>query len=194
MESCDCNILFSRENGGFNFVLKMTIEKFPTKEWHNSIRGWFAGALFEQMKTNKDIVVIVGDLGYLMFDKIREAYPNRFFNVGAAESAGMGIAVGMAYQGKIPFVYSITPFLIARPYEWLKNYVNHENLPIKLIGSGRDKDYEIDGFTHDATGIKELLDTLPKIVQLWPEEKEDIPDMVKEMITNKKPSFVSLRR
>src|SRR3990167_5924344 len=109
---------------------------------HDSMRGWFAYELYHKMLENDKIWLIVGDLGYGMFDKIREDFPDRFINTGAAETSMMNIACGLALEGKIPFVYSITTFLLFRPFEVLRTYVNHEKIPIKLVGSGRDKDYE----------------------------------------------------
>lgn len=166
------------------------------KNWHNSQRGYFAGALYEEMKKNKDIWVLTGDLGFGMWDKIRDAFPDRFVNCGASEQALMGIAIGLAQEGKIPFVYSITPFLLYRPYEWLRNYLQRERVAVKLVGSGRGKDYLQDGWTHwcGEEYEEDAFKGLPRIIQFWPGEKENVPKMVKEMITNKKPSFISLQR
>jgi transketolase len=161
---------------------------------HESQRGWFAHELHGEMAKNKDIWVITADLGYGMLDNIRDYFPDRFVNTGAAEQGAVGVATGLALKGKIPFVYSITPFTLYRPYEWIRNYVNHENIPVKLVGAGRDQDYKVDGFTHWAEEAKPVLDTLPNVVQYWPETKEDVPDMLSDMIANGKPSFISLRR
>ncbi len=161
---------------------------------HNSQRGFFAYELYQQMKKNKNIWLLTADLGYKMFDQHFEDFPERCLNVGAAEQGLIGVAVGLALEGKIPFCYSITPFLLYRPFEFIRNYLDYEKIPVKLVGSGRNKDYGIDGFTHYCEEVKQVLDCLPNIVQFWPEEKEEIPEMVKEMIKNNKPSFISLRR
>jgi len=158
------------------------------------MRRTFSGELYKAMEKDDRIVLLVGDLGYIMFDKIRDEFPDRFFNVGAAEFSMVGIASGMALEGKIPFCYSITPFLLYRPFELLRTYVNHENIPIKLIGSGRDNDYKHDGYSHFAGDAKQVMDTLPNICQLWPKDKKEIPSLVKWMITNNKPTFLSLSR
>lgn len=170
------------------------MQKIKQKDFHNSMRGYFAGCLYNEMIDNPDIFLLTGDLGFGMLDKIRDDFPRRFINCGASEAGMMGIAVGLALKGKIVFVYSITTFLIYRPFETIKLYLNGENILVKLVGSGRNKDYHIDGPSHDATDIRKTLDTLPNIVQYWPQEKEEIQKIVKEMIENKKPSFVSLRR
>lgn len=167
--------------------------KIPQDKWHQSQRGYFAGALYNAMVDNKDIFLVVGDLGYLIFDKIRDDFPDRFLNTGAAEQACADICVGLALEGKIPFMYTITPFYY-RCFETIRTYINHEKINVKLIGSGRDKDYEHDGFSHDATDIPGFFNQFDNLVQYYPETKEEIPTMVNRLVVNKKPSFVSLRR
>jgi len=164
------------------------------REWHPSMRGWFSGALLEEMKANKDIVLVTCDLGYKQFDRIRDEMGTQFLNVGAAEQAGTGIAVGMALKGKIPILYSITNFALYRNFEWLRNYLDHEEIPVKIVGSGRDYDYAHDGWTHHCPDAKQVLDCLPNIVQYWPDSNEEAVKMLKEMLNNGKPSFMSLRR
>ena len=170
------------------------MKKLSEAQFHNSQRGWFAGCLYNAMIDNPNIILIVGDLGYGMFDKIREDFPNRFLNTGAAEQAMMGIACGLALERKIPVVYSITTFLLYRPFEVIRNYINHENITVKLIASGRDKDYAHDGFSHDSTDAKGVLSLWANINTYWPETKEEIPAIVDKMIKSGQPDFVSLRR
>jgi transketolase len=104
-------------------------------------RKLFAKLLFDEMAINEDVYLITGDLGYGLWDSIRDAYPDRFYNVGSSEMAMMGMGVGLAMEGKIPYVYSITPFAIYRPFEMIRNYLDHEQIPVNIIGGGRDKDY-----------------------------------------------------
>lgn len=158
------------------------------------MRRTFSEELYKHMLLNDQIFLLVGDLGYKMFDEIREKFPDRFINCGAAEQAMLDIACGLALDGKIPFVYSITPFLIYRPFETLRTYVNKEKISVKLVGSGRDKDYEHDGWSHDATDVKGFLDQFPNIKQYWPMHKNAVPKMVADMIKDYGPSFISLKR
>lgn len=159
---------------------------------HDSQRGYFAYELYKRMKKNKNIWLVVGDLGYKVFDTIKEEMPDRFINVGAAEQAMIGVAVGLAQEGKIVFCYTITSFFL-RAAETINLYLHHEQLPVKLVGSGRDQDYEHDGYSHDATMAQKYLKGL-KIQQFYPKKKEDVTGMVAKMIGNKLPSFISLRR
>jgi len=161
---------------------------------HNSMRGWFAYELYKQMAKDERIWLIVGDLGYKAFDYIKRDFPERFLNCGASEQAMTGIAAGMALNGKIPFVYSITTFLLYRPFETIRNYINHEKIPIKLIGSGRNKEYIHDGFSHWAEEDKEVLKIFGNIEALWPENKEEIPEIVDKMIKDNNPWYLNLKR
>lgn len=161
---------------------------------HESQRGYFAYALHEQMATNPDIWLVTGDLGYGMLDAIRTDYPERFINTGAAEQTMMGIGVGLAMRGKIPFVYSITPFLLARPYETIRNYVDREQVPVRLVGGGRGDDYKHDGFSHDASDDTKMLSNFRNIVGLWPNTKEEVPNLLKVMVECDRPWYLNLRR
>lgn len=158
------------------------------------MRRTFADELLKEMHKNDKIFLLVGDLGYKVFDSHFSAFPDRCINTGAAEQALLDIAVGLAYDGKIPFVYSITPFLIYRPFETLRTYIDYENIPVKLIGAGRNKDYEMDGISHHADDVGLYLQHLKNIVQFWPKKPTEIPEIVREMVNNGKPSFISLRR
>lgn len=161
---------------------------------HDSMRGWFVYELYQHMKKDKDIWVVVGDLGYGMFDDIKRDFPDRFINTGAAEQAMMGIAVGLALEGKKPFVYSITPFLLYRPFETIRNYIHHEDIPVRLVASGRDRDYSHDGFSHWSEEASQVLAIFPRIRKHWPVTEKTIPQVVKLMVREDRPHFISLRR
>ena len=111
---------------------------------------------------------MTGDLGYGLWDRIRLDYQDRFYNVGSSEQLMLGMAAGLAMENKIPVVYSITPFLLYRPFEFIRNYVNHEKLPVKLIGGGRDKDYGYLGFSHWAEEDKNIMENFKNIKTIHP--------------------------
>lgn len=163
-------------------------------DYHPSMRGYFAGELHKQMQNNPKIWVITADLGYGMFDKIRDDFPERYINTGAAEQTALGVSVGLALEGKIPFVYSITPFLLYRPFETIRNYVNELSIPVKLIGGGRDKDYAHDGFSHWAREDCHVMTILHNIKARWPDAKEEMPSVVEWAIANDQPTYINLKR
>ena len=156
------------------------------------MRKQFAEFLHGEMSNNQKIVLLTGDLGYGLWDKIKIDYPDRFYNVMSSEQLMVGAAVGLAMEGFIPIVYSITPFTIYRPFELLRNYLNHENIPVKIVGGGRDKDYGYLGFSHWAEEDIKVLSTLENIQLFKPKNLTD--KLCKEFLYNQKPSYLNLKR
>ena len=120
-------------------------ERLKNYPLHDSYRGYFGRALYKEMAKNPKVVLLTADLGYKLFDPHFEDFPQQCISVGASEQAMLGIGVGMALKGLIPFCYSITPFLLYRPAEWIRNYLHHEKIPVKLVGAGVGKDDLEDG-------------------------------------------------
>ena len=170
------------------------VERLTPKDRHESMRGWFAYELHRKMTDNNKIWLVTGDLGFRMFDKIKRDFPERFVNVGAAEQAMMGVSIGLAYQGMVPVTYSITPFLLYRPFETIRNYINRENVPVIMAGGGRDKDYGHDGFSHWSEEDRKVMSLFPNIISMWPENKESIPDIIDVLFSNPRPYYINLRR
>lgn len=161
---------------------------------HDSMRGWFAAELHDAMAKDVRIWLLTADLGFGMWDTARDNFPERFVNVGASECCMIGAGVGLALSGKIPFCYSISTFLLYRPFEWHRNYLQHEGIPVRLVGSGLDNDYKHDGITHHAYDTKAVLALFPRIKTYFPATKEEVPDMLRAMIDTDEPSFICLRR
>lgn len=158
------------------------------------MRACFADCIYKKMEKNKNIFVVVNDLGYKMWDKIREDFPDRFINVGAAEQTLIGVGIGLALSNKIPIVYSITTFLLYRPFETIRNYIHYEKIPVKLIGSGRDKDYIHDGISHWAEEDRQVMAVLKNIKSYWPEDINEIPKLVDKILNTEKPYYINLKR
>ena len=156
------------------------------------MRKDFASFLHGEMSYNENIVLITGDLGYGLWDKIKIDYPDRFYNVMSSEQLMLGAAVGLAMENIIPIVYSITPFAIYRPFELLRNYLHHENIPVKIVGGGRDKDYGYLGFSHWAEEDIKILSTLENIKLYKPKKATKL--VYQDFLYNHKPSYLNLKR
>lgn len=158
------------------------------------MRKKFADLLYKKMKKNTNIWLVSGDMGYGIWDQIKQNFPDRFINVGAAEQTMMGVAIGLATQGKIPIVYSITPFLLYRPFETIRNYINQESIPVKLIGSGRNQEYSNEGFSHWANEDGQVMKLFPNITSYWPKNNQQLEAIFPHLITTNKPFYVNLLR
>ena len=158
------------------------------------MRKHFSKLLYDEMGKNSDIVLLTGDLGYGLWDRIRIDYPDRFWNVGSSEQLLLGSAVGMAMEGKIPFVYSITPFLLYRPFEIIRNYIDHEKIPVKLVGGGRNKDYGYLGFSHWAEEDKKIMACFGNIKTCHPTSDNEVKAVLLDSIKNQSPYYINLER
>jgi transketolase len=158
------------------------------------MRRDLAKLLFDEMKLNPDIYLITGDLGYGLWDDIMNEYPDRFFNVGSSEMAMMGMAIGLAMEGKIPFVYSITPFAIYRPFEMIRNYIDHENIPVKILGGGRDEEYGYLGFSHWASEEIAALNVFENLIKFKPHTQEELENAFRFAVNENKPTYINLKK
>lgn len=158
------------------------------------MRKQFEQLLFSEMEINKQIYLITGDLGYGLWDRIRDTYSDRFYNVGSSEMVMMGTGIGLAMDGMIPFVYSITPFAIYRPFEMIRNYLQHEQIPVKIVGGGRDKDYGYLGFSHWAEEDLDVLKVFNGIVCHKPADTDELANAFKNTVDNLRPTYINLKK
>lgn len=158
------------------------------------MRRELAKLLLKKMESNPDIYLITGDLGYGLWDDIMNTFPDRFYNVGSSEMAMMGMAIGLAMDKKIPFVYSITPFAIYRPFEMIRNYINHENIPVKILGGGRNEDYGYLGFSHWASEDISALNIFENLVKFKPNTQKELEHAFQYAVNEIHPVYINLKK
>ena len=158
------------------------------------MRKQFAEILYKEMSLNQDIFLITGDLGYGLWDNIRDTYPERFYNVGSSEMVMMGMGIGLAMEGKIPYIYSITPFAIYRPFEMIRNYLDHEKIPVNIIGGGRDRDYGYLGFSHWSEDDKKIMGVFDNIKSYHPDNEEDLNECFNYSLKKELATYINLKR
>lgn len=150
----------------------------------------FGKLMVDLIKKNPKIYVLCADIGFGVFDTLKEEVPDHLLNTGIAEQATIGMASGMAMEGFIPLVYTITPFLIERPFEQIKLNVMQQKQNVKLISYG---DYPDLGPTHITSNLKLLCEAL-KIPLLEPKSVEETLQMTNEMFTHNNPVFMYLSK
>lgn len=100
------------------------------------MRDVFGEAFLELCRSNPRIVVLDGDLSNTTKTlAVREEFPDRFFNIGLAESNMVSIAAGLADCGLIPFVTSMSAFLLTNAYDQLRISIAIPGLNVKVVGS-----------------------------------------------------------
>ena len=158
------------------------------------MRNTFARLLHEEMSRNEQVRFITADLGYGIFDRVREDYYERSYNVGAAEQLMLGVGIGMAQEGLIPVCYSMSSFVLYRPFEFIRNYLNHEGANVKLVGSGRDRDYEHDGISHWAHDDEAVLASVPNVKIYKPKDVDQLVEMFPNFVNAEGPAYLNLKR
>lgn len=158
------------------------------------MRRFFAQRVLERMRVDDRIWVLSADMGYGIWDSVVTEFPLRFVNPGSAEQVALDIAIGLSLSGRIPIVYSITPFLLLRPYEALRTYVNHERLPVKLVGSGRGREYAADGISHWADGEADWLRHMRHLRVYRPTSLAELERLLVPFLEEPLPGYLNLSR
>lgn len=97
-------------------------------------RSVIGSTLAELGDEHSNLFVLTPDIGATLVE-FRDKFPDRFIDVGLAEQACVGIAAGLAYDGNIPVVSGMLPFLSMRALEQVRSDVCYPNLPVKIIGT-----------------------------------------------------------
>jgi transketolase len=155
------------------------------------MREQFAVTLIELARKDKRIVVLAGDVLYNSLNAFGEEFPDRFFNLGLCEQTIISMAGGLASQGLRPVVYSITPFILERPLEFIKIDIDEANLPVILAGF---EGYPTYGPTHRALDIKKTVDIFKNITAYYPANNEETHHALTEAYLTGGPSFISLKK
>lgn len=139
-------------------------------------------------------VFITGDLGYHLFDDLAASLGDRFINAGVAEQNMIGVAAGLAREGLRPWVYSIAPFVFARPFEQIRNDVCLHNLPVRLLGNGAGLSYGTLGPTHHGAEDYAVMLVLPNMSVFTPAFDQDVPAVIEAADALPGPCYVRLGR
>lgn len=99
-----------------------------------SARSVIGTTLAELGDEYDNLWVLTPDIGATLVE-FRDKFPERFLDVGLAEQACVGISAGLAYDGNIPVVSGMLPFLSMRALEQVRTDVCYPNLPVKVIGT-----------------------------------------------------------
>jgi transketolase len=156
------------------------------------MRAEFAQAMENLYPCSKNSVFLTGDLGFMALEQVKETYGRRFINMGVAEQNMISFASGLAYEGFVPWVYSIASFLLLRPYEQIRNDVCLHNLPVKLIGNGGGYGYGIMGATHHTLEDIAVMRVLPNMKVFVPLTAADVEVAVNQMAKDLGPGYLRL--
>jgi transketolase len=141
------------------------------KQSNKPLRNVFGEALLELARANEKVVVLDGDLGNsTKAEYVRQAFPERFFNLGIAESNLVGVGAGLAACDLIPFITSFSSFLLCNAYDQIRLAVAISNVNAKIVGSHGGITLGKDGPTQMGIEDLALVGGLPTFVILVPSD------------------------
>jgi transketolase len=133
------------------------------------LRDEFGDAILAVCRENPKVVVLDGDLGNsTKAETVRQAYPERFFNIGIAESNLVCIGAGLAACDLIPWITSFSSFLLCNAYDQIRLAVAISNTNAKILGSHGGITLGKDGPTQMGIEDLALMGGLPTMTILAP--------------------------
>ncbi len=132
-------------------------------------RDGFGEGLVEAGKKDDNIVVLCADLTEsTRTEAFKQAFPERFVQMGVSEQSLAAIAAGMALAGKIPFIASYACFSPGRNWEQIRTTACISQTNVKIAGAHAGVSVGPDGATHQMTEDIALMRVLPNITVLAP--------------------------
>jgi len=138
------------------------------------VRNTFANVFYEEAKKDPRLCVVVADISPAgSMEKLRKEYPKRFVNTGVAEQIMIGMCAGMAMRGLKPFAYTIATFALFRPYEFVRDDLCYQGLPVTVVGVGGGVTYSTLGGTHHAMEDVAIACAMPGMSVIAPCDPEE---------------------
>lgn len=149
-------------------------------------------ALLEIKEKDDGLYLIVGDIGFGVFEEFAEKYQEDYLNIGICEANMIGVSSGMAMNGFVPMVYTIVPFLTMRCYEQIRVDIAMHNQKVILIGVGGGLAYGSLGPTHHSFEDIVLMSMLPNFQVFAPSQPNEGKACLDLALSHDGPSYIRL--
>lgn len=150
-------------------MIKLNPKLFDKDIEQIPIRKGFGEGLLIAGKENPQVVGLCADLTEsTQMNLFKDAFPDRFIEIGVAEQNLASVASGMAAMGKIPFITSYAMFSPGRNWEQIRTTIAYNDRPVKIVGSHSGVSVGPDGGTHQAIEDIAITRVIPKMVVISP--------------------------
>lgn len=156
------------------------------------MRPAFINTLHKLAKEDKKIFLLTADVGFSVFERFIEDFPDRYFNVGVAEANMIGIAAGLSLSNKIVYVYTMAHFITMRCYEQIRLDLCYQNTNVKLIGSGGGLTYGPQGTTHHSIEDISIMRSLPNMCVICPGDPVETKYTIEASLKHNGPMYIRL--
>jgi len=150
--------------------------------------------VYELAKRDPRVVFIGSDLGAGTLNQFKAEMPERFFMEGVSEANVVGMAAGLAMEGKIVYVNTIATFLTRRCFEQVALDLCLHNVNVRLIGNGGGVVYAPLGPTHEAIEDIAIFRALPRMTILAVADAEEMRRMMPQTLDHRGPIYIRLAK
>ncbi len=159
------------------------------------IRAGFGRGLKMAGQADESVVALCADLtDSTKMSEFKEAFPERFVEIGVAEQNLVTVASGMARAGKIPFTSSYAAFSPGRNWEQIRTTIALNDQPVKIVGSHAGVSVGPDGATHQMLEDIALMRVLPNMIVVAPGDSVEAEKATQAIAKNGKPTYLRLAR
>ena len=156
------------------------------------MRNAFADEVTQMAAADERVMLLSGDIGNRLFDKLRAQSPRQFMNCGVAEANMMGVAAGMGLCGLRPIVYTITPFTTTRCLEQIRVDVAYHESPVIIVGTGSGLSYASLGPTHHSLEDFAIFRAIPNLQILAPWDAPSLRSLLRQAMLSDKPTYMRI--
>ena len=158
------------------------------------MRNHLINKITEIAKTDHNIMLMTGDLGYGVLDEFKNQFPDRYINAGIAEQNMAAVAAGLALEGNTVFIYSIGNFPTLRCIEQIRNDICYHNANVKILAVGSGVAYGTLGMTHHATEDLAIMRAMPNMRVFVPCDSVSAEAIAEDICKIQGPCYVRLER
>ena len=157
----------------------------------NSIREAYGKHIVQLGEKNEKLILLEGDLAdSTQSEHFQQAFPDRYFQIGIAEQNMVGIAAGLALEGKLPIVNSFAAFIAMRACEQVRTDVAYPNLNVKFVVSHAGLSAGSAGPTHHTVEDIAIMRAIPNMTVLVPGDIKETKQVIDAAIEHNGPVYV----
>jgi transketolase len=155
-----------------------------------SMRDRMGDVVCELIESDQHTAVVLADISTNYFGDAAKKFPERVINLGIMEQTAVSLASGLALEGFHPIVHSITPFVVERPFEQIKDDFCYQGVGGTFISIGASYDYGTDGMTHHGSADVPILKTLPRMQICVPGTADEFETLLRQTYNNGAPTYI----
>ena len=150
--------------------------------------------VYELARKDKRVFFIGSDLGIGTLQKFKDEMPERFFMEGISEANIIGMAAGLAMEGKVPYINTIATFLTRRCFEQIVVDLGLHNLNVRLLGSGGGLVYAPLGPTHEAIEDIAIMRAIPNMTVIAPADADEMRRAMLQSLDHQGPMYIRIAK